>query len=224
MSGVTARCHAAFQPAPSLLSALIMADTRQYGDLATQLLLESRRSTQTDTLLKYNDPLVRSLIREQRDLEKAVETLMDAEPDSARPPPALLIIQTAINRNKRCLLAYHAHRISMLQNLYWQCGGALPHLLSDTSLRSRMSPNEVDYLKLYSSNHLDYRADFTAELDIMSGIEKPPKDIFANVRVVRECGVVQTENGSIDFKKGERYVVRRADVENLIVQGYLVEV
>lgn len=220
-----APCHlASSRPPPGLLSTLIMADTRQYGDLATQLLLESRRSTQTDTLVKYNDPLVRSLVREQRDLERAVETLMATEPDDARPPPALLIIQTAINRNKRCLLAYHAHRISMLQNLYWQCGGALPHLLTDSSLRSKMSPNEVDYLKLYSSNHLDYRAEFTAELDIMSGIEKPPKDIFANVRVVRECGVVQTENGSIDFKRGERYVVRRSDVENLIVQGYLVEV
>ncbi|KAJ7033385.1 hypothetical protein C8F04DRAFT_623412 [Mycena alexandri] len=33
--------------------------------------MESRRSTQTDTLLKYNDSLVRLLIREQRDLEKA---------------------------------------------------------------------------------------------------------------------------------------------------------
>ncbi|KAF6743869.1 DNA replication complex GINS protein PSF1 [Ephemerocybe angulata] len=202
-----------------------MADTRQYGDLATQLLLESRRSTQTDTLMKYNDPLVRSLIREQRDLERAADALLDAELNTrGPPPPSLLIIQTAINRNKRCLLAYHTHRVSMLQNLYWGCGGALPHLLSNPDLRSKMSPHEVDYLRQYNSNLMDFRAEFTYELDIMSGIEKPPKEIHVRVRVVRECGVVQTENGSIDFKRGERYVVRRSDVENLIVQGYLEEV
>lgn len=36
-----------------------MAEARQFGDLATQLVLESRRSTDTDTLLEYNDSLVR---------------------------------------------------------------------------------------------------------------------------------------------------------------------
>jgi GINS complex subunit 1 len=140
------------------------------------------------------------------------------------PPPGLLIIQTAINRNKRCLLAYHTHRLSMLQNLYWACGGALPHLLTNSDLRSRMSPHEVDYIRQYNASLMEFRSDFTYELDIMSGIEKPPKEIHVRVRVVRECGVVQTENGSIDFKRGERYVVRRADVENLIVQGFLEEV
>ena len=48
------------------------ASSRQFGDLSTALILESKRSTQTDTLLKYNDSLVRQLVREQRELEKNV--------------------------------------------------------------------------------------------------------------------------------------------------------
>lgn len=79
-------------------------------------------------------------------------------------------------------------------------------------------------MRQYNASLMDYRGEFTYELDIMSGIEKPPKEIHVRVRVVRECGVVQTENGSIDFRRGERYVVRKSDVENLIVQGYLEEV
>ncbi|EAU87036.1 DNA replication complex GINS protein PSF1 [Coprinopsis cinerea okayama7 len=200
-----------------------MSDIQQYGDNATKLLMESRRSTQTDTLMKYNDTLVRTVIREQRDLEKLALSIAD-ENLRGPPPPALLIIQTSINRNKRCLLAYHAHRTSMLQNLYWKCGGALPHLLSNPEFRAKLSPHEVDYLRQYNASLMEYRSEFTYELDIMSGIEKPPKEIHVRVRVARECGVVQTENGSIDFKPGERYVVRRADVENLIVQGYLEEI
>ena len=55
-----------------------MNNANQYGDLATQLLTESRRSTATNTLLKYNDVLVRSIIREQRDLEAAIEATTGA--------------------------------------------------------------------------------------------------------------------------------------------------
>ncbi|TEB21490.1 hypothetical protein FA13DRAFT_1741813 [Coprinellus micaceus] len=96
-----------------------MADTRHHGDLANQLLLESRRSTQSNTLLKYNDPLVRSLILERRDLERAAESLMEAEPHNVRPPPS-----------QKCWFCYeamppcgfrlpfqHIGRISMLPGL-----------------------------------------------------------------------------------------------------------
>ena len=126
-----------------------MSNANQYGDLATQLLTESRRSTATNTLLKYNDVLVRSIIREQRDLEARIEAALkpasppqdpDADPDATldaqrqkhteRYMPTILLYQTAILRNKRCLLAYHHHRIEFLKDLYWSVGGALPLLLS----------------------------------------------------------------------------------------------
>ena len=199
-----------------------MSEARQYGELATQLIIESRRSTQTDTLLKYNDPMVRSIIREQRDLEKAIATLdlLDGRP----PPPPLLIIQTAINRSKRCLLAYHSHRVDRLRDMYWAVGGALPHILSNQDIRSKLSPHEVDYLRQYNSSVMEFRSEFSHELDITASITNPPKDLHVLVRVIRDCGVIQTELGSIDFQKGQRFMVRRADIEHLIVQGYLEEV
>lgn len=211
-------------------------DGRQFCELATQLIMESRRSTLTDTLLKYNDSLVRSIIREQRDLEKAAQplalqlALMEEEAaagggGAVEPPAALLIMQTAIQRNKRCLLAYHAHRLDRLRDLYWSVGGALPHMLSPTSeTRSKLSPHEVDYLRQYNASVLLYRSEFSSDLDITASITHPPKDLHVAVRVVRDCGVIETELGSIDFRKGERVVVRRGDVEHFIVQGYLQEV
>lgn len=194
-----------------------MADTRQFGDLATQLVLESRRSTLTDTLLKYNDNLVRSVIREQRDLEKLTEGVQMVT-------PAILIYQTAIVRNKRCLLAYHKHRMDRLRDMYWAVGGALPHILSDPDTRSKLSPHEVDFLRQYGTLVMNYRAAFSNELDITASIAHPPRDLHVLVRVVRDCGVIQTELGSIDFQKGQRFMVRRGDIEHLIVQGYLEEV
>ncbi|KAI0051614.1 GINS complex Psf1 component [Auriscalpium vulgare] len=199
-------------------------DSRQFGDLATQLVQESRRSTLTDTLLKYNDSLVRTVLREQRALEALITDAIAASPDQATFAPSLLLHQTALLRNKRCLLAYHAHRLDRLKDLYWTLGGALPALLSDAALRSRLAPAEVDFLRAYNTSLLELRGAFSAELDITAGITTPPRDLHVLVRVVRECGVVQTELGAIDFRRGQRFMVRRADVEHLIVQGYLDEV
>ena len=199
-----------------------MNEARQYGELATQLIIESRRSTQTDTLLKYNDSMVRSIIREQRDLEKAISKLDLRE--GRPPPPPLLIMQTTINRNKRCLLAYHSHRADRLRDMYWAVGGALPHILSNQDIRSKLSPHEVDYLRQYNSSVMEFRSEFSHELDITASITHPPKDLNVLVRVVRDCGVIQTELGLIDFQKGQRFMVRRADIEHLIVQGFLEEV
>lgn len=197
-----------------------MSDARQYGELGTQLVMESRRSTQTDTLIKYNDSLVLSIIREQRDLEKAIDAIAV---EGRGPPPALLIIQTAINRNKRCLLAYHSHRLDRLRDMYWAVGGALPHILSNQDIRSKLSPHEVDYLRQYNSSVMEFRSEFSHELDITASITNPPKDLYVLVRVIRDCGKIETEMGTIDFQKGQRFMVRRADIEHLIVQGYLEE-
>lgn len=203
------------------------SDGRQLGDLATQLVTESRRSTATDTLFKYNDTLVRTLVREQRGLEALISTVLDSVAQNApmnQFPPSVIIHQTTVMRNKRCLLAYHQHRMNMLKTLYWSLGGALPPILSNTQIRANLAPHEVDFLREYNAMVVDFRADFTDELDITSSILNPPKDIHVLVRVVRDCGVIETELGAIDFQKGQRFMVRRADIEHLLVQGYLEEI
>lgn len=200
-----------------------------FGELATQLVVEARRSTATDTLLKYNDQLVRAVIREQRDLDKLITALLaplsaSNDPEShIEPPPAVLLYQTALARNKRCLLAYHSQRLERIRDAYWAAGCALPALLGEgpLSLRSALSPHEADYARSYAGSVLAFRSAFAAELDIAAGIENPPRDLLIRVHVVRECGVIQTELGAIDFKLGQRFVVRAADVEHLIAQGYL---
>ena len=220
-----------------------------YGELATQLVTESKRSSATDTLLKYNDGLVRSIIREQRQLEQLIQNAManlapTGNDDEVHITPDIVLYQTVILRNKRCLLAYHSHRIDRLKDLYWSVGGALPLILSAPTaptttsaaassstnsggdIRSKLSPHEVDFLRAYNDSLLEFRSGVlaTEELDLFAPISKPPKDLHVLVRVVRDCGVIQTEVGAIDFKRGQRFLVRRADVEHLVVQGYLDEI
>ena len=179
-----------------------MDGVRQYGELATQLLMESRRSTATDTLLKYNDVVVRSIIREQRQLESLLQSALEQQEgldpnraglgDNAM-TPTILLYQTAILRNKRCLLAYHHHRIERLKELFWSIGGALPLLLSthvnptgagggsasvisSNDIRSKLSPHEVDFLRAYSESLITFRSGVLATeegLDLGRFDEKP---------------------------------------------------
>jgi GINS complex subunit 1 len=100
--------------------------------------------------------------------------------------------------------------------MYWAVGGALPHILSNKDIRSKLSPHEVDYLRQYNSSVMEFRSEFSHELDITASITNPLKDLHVLVSVVRDCGMIQTELGSIE--------IRRADIEHLIVQGYLEEV
>lgn len=268
-----------------------------YGDDALKLILESKRSTQTATLAKHNDPLVRQVCYETREIGNALNVVANEWSqiqDNLPTDPSqqaqlqeellckIMVRQLSANRNKRCLLAYHAQRLDLLKNMYWnEAGGALAHLLNTKmtgrgrakaaeanhdgammlvpeeeeetddaatednpatrggdnrpanaasvitdDVRSRLSPQETDFLRGYNELILDYKSEFLDVLDLTSSITRPPTidDLYVDVRVVRDCGTVYTELGQIEFRKGQRYMVRRSDIERLITQGYLEEV
>jgi GINS complex subunit 1 len=127
----------------------------------------------------------------------------------------------ALRRNKRCVLAYQNNRLEKLRELYWGAAGSLAHLLGDQELRSKLSPHEVDFLRSYNEIVQEYRVDFEDVLDVVGDVTTPPKELNVVVRVVRDCGTIQTELGPIDFQRGQRFMVRRSDIEQLITQGFL---
>jgi GINS complex subunit 1 len=86
------------------------------------------------------------------------------------------------------------------------------------------STSVLDFLLSYNDLILSYKTPFLSTLDLSSSISSPPGELYVDVQVVKDCGVVWTEMGQVEFRKGSRYMVRRGDVERLIVQGFLVEV
>jgi GINS complex subunit 1 len=245
---------------------------KMYGDEALQLILESRRSAQTSTLPKYNDPLIRQVALETRQLDHSIQSITASHSrEQLQADQGLLCNLTvqhlSARRNKRCLMAYHLGRVEKVKEMYWEAGGGLAHLLASDmgsssldgpvegntngtnnnpqhnnnnnpksttttnmngdntlDLRSRLSPHELDFLRSYNDLILSYKTPYLDTLDLSSSISQPPKDLYVDVQVVKDCGVVFTENGQVEFLKGLRYMVRRNDVERLIVQGFLVEV
>ncbi|KAI9923231.1 hypothetical protein PsorP6_001742 [Peronosclerospora sorghi] len=80
---------------------------------------------------------------------------------------------------------------------------------------------EIQFFNQYDELVTDYMADL--ELDL-SADTKPPKDLYIEVRVLRDCGDVMTESGVINLEAHSQHFLRRVDVEQFIRQGLLEQI
>ena len=109
-----------------------------------------------------------------------------------------------MRRNKRCLLAYHRVRADRLEEMCWngqdvlglvQSAGPGSSISSDTVNSSSLSPEEDDYVRQYSDMLAVYKGQWT-DIDL-TGSLKPPRDLFIDVRVLKDAGEIQTEYGYV---------------------------
>jgi GINS complex subunit 1 len=150
---------------------------------------------------------VRAVTREVRDLDKDVRSLLEPFQGSFDPnaDPAvsctLLVDHMAMRRNKRCLLAYHRTRTDKLEELVWN-GTDIPDLAGQQRApgapdgdngSSHLSPQEEDYMRQYSDLLAAYKGQWT-DIDLTGSLE-PPRDLFIDVRVLKDAGEIQTEYG-----------------------------
>ncbi|KAL9003441.1 MAG: hypothetical protein Q9188_003691 [Gyalolechia gomerana] len=209
-----------------------------YGDLGLKLVQHAKRTQALKHLPPYQTELVRAVTREVRDLDKDVSNILapfeGSFNPSAEPATAcnVLVDHLCMRRNKRCLLAYHRVRSDKLDEMCWsgqdvleqepqsaarQNGGA--SMGSDTGNQSSLSPEEEEYVRNYSDMLAAYKGQWT-DIDLTGSLE-PPKDLFIDVRVLKDAGEIQTEYGAINLTKNSQFFVRQGDVERLIAQGYL---
>jgi GINS complex subunit 1 len=156
---------------------------------------------------------------------------------------ALLVDHLSMRRNKRCLLAYHRVRAEKLETMVWEgrdldAGGAgadgergqekdteisvaAPAGASTTSgTQNSVSPEEASYFHSYTDFLGQYKAQWT-DIDLTGSLE-PPKDLFIDVRVLKDAGEIQTEYGAINLTKNSQFFVRKGDVDRLIQAGFLM--
>ncbi|KAE8383696.1 hypothetical protein BDV26DRAFT_95380 [Aspergillus bertholletiae] len=210
-----------------------------YGELGNKLVQHAKRTQSLAHLPPYQTELVRSVAREVRDLDRDVNHLLapfSGSFDPSQQPAtacALLVDHLCMRRNKRCLLAYHRVRTEKLEELCWTGidvleqqapsaaadDSAQPVASSQTGNHSSLSPEEEEYFRLYSDMLAAYKGQWT-DIDLTGPLE-PPKDLFIDVRVLKDAGEIQTEYGVINLTKNSQLYVRQGDVERLIAQGFL---
>lgn len=151
---------------------------------------------------------MRAVTREVRDLERDTTRLLNPFEGSFNPSadPAtactLLVDHLCMRRNKRCLLAYHRVRTEKLEELCWmgidvleqqQPEGEERGLPQGAGGHSSLSPEEEEYFRLYGDMLAAYKGQWT-DIDLTGTLE-PPKDLFIDVRVLKDAGEIQTEYG-----------------------------
>ncbi|KAG7151546.1 DNA replication complex GINS protein PSF1 like [Verticillium longisporum] len=115
-----------------------------------------------------------------------------------------------MRRNKRCLLAYHRTRSDKLEELVWKDadgpaggsgggGGPGAKVSSGDGSTSSLSPQEEEYVRSYGDLLAAYKGQWT-DIDLTGSLE-PPRDLFIDVRVLKDAGEIQTEYGSITLTK-----------------------
>ncbi|XP_014557739.1 hypothetical protein COCVIDRAFT_96482 [Bipolaris victoriae FI3] len=212
-----------------------------YGEAANKLVQNAKRTLALPHLPPYASELTRSIVREVRDLDKDVSSILAPYSGSFNPSAspetacALLVNHLCMRRNKRCLLAYHRVRSDKLEEYCWEGidvleqQGSKDHAAEATRgstlgtgggrEESSLSPEEEEYVRQYSDLLAAYKGQWT-DIDLTGSLE-PPRDLFIDVRVLKDAGEIQTEYGSITLTKNSQFYVRQGDVERLIAQGYL---
>lgn len=120
----------------------------------------------------------------------------------------LLVNHLSMRRNKRCLLAYHRTRTDKLEELVWNgsdivdlsgqqvreagASNGAPPAGGDGSTSS-LSPQEEEFVRQYSDLLAAFKGQWT-DIDLTGSLQ-PPRDLFIDVRVLKDAGEIQTEYG-----------------------------
>ncbi|CAO3587148.1 unnamed protein product [Absidia cylindrospora] len=201
-----------------------------FGESSYKLAKEAKRTS--DLLVSpYNEDLVQSICRETRMLHGKAELLLESmrenngqgDTDKTSRLAQLLMHHSAVKHNKRVLFAYHRQRMEKLKELSWDVGRQGEF---QRDIKSSLGPQEHTFLEEYGEIVSSYKQGFL-EIDLggNGGVGLvPPKDLFIEVRVIKDAGEIHTEYGVLNLVKGNQYYVRRTDVETLIKAGYLKHV
>jgi GINS complex subunit 1 len=183
------------------------------ANLKNQQAQHAKRTQSLAHMPPYQTELVRAATREVRDLDKDVSNILEPFQGSFNPATepatacALLVNHLSMRRNKRCLLAYHRVRTEKLEEMCWNGVDVLERTqekqggnsagetgtVAGPEGSSSLSPEEEEYVRQYSDLLAAFKGQWT-DIDLTGSLE-PPRDLFIDVRVLKDAGEIQTEYG-----------------------------
>ena len=116
-----------------------------------------------------------------------------------------------IQRNKRCVLAYHFHRLCVLKRLRWEVSDDLP-----PQVAANCSAGELEFAKEYGRLIADHSE--SLGLDLTRDMQ-PPKELMVEVRVLETCQAVNADGHTLDLEAGSTHLLQQAEVGHLLRRG-----
>jgi GINS complex subunit 1 len=111
---------------------------------------------------------------------------------------------------KEIVLKYLNERILRLRTMRWEIGKVPEHTLEECD------EIEIKYVEKYDNLLSKYsrKVGINVSYDM-----DPPKDVFIEIRALKDFGKFETENGTLNITKNLTYYLKRMDAEPLIKQG-----
>ncbi|XP_034950581.1 DNA replication complex GINS protein PSF1-like [Chelonus insularis] len=193
-----------------------------FGKEALKLITELELS---DDIKPFNETLVRQVIDEMHvlydaNLEDVNATVSGTESSIAR-HMSVQLRHAALNRNKRCLLAYVFNRMRRLRQARWEFGSILPPEISASMLNL-----ETQWFQAYNKSLATYMRSIGDNQGLNLTVDMvPPKSLYIEVRCLVDYGKFELDDGQVIFlKKNTHHLLPRAQCEPLIRQGVLEHV
>ncbi|XP_030386370.1 DNA replication complex GINS protein PSF1-like [Scaptodrosophila lebanonensis] len=191
---------------------------KQFADKAFELLKELDRSSQT--IPAFDDDGVRQVLEEIKAIFKENVTQASCYSSSGDRSlwPLLNYRHAALQRNKRCLLAYLYERMQRIKALRWEFGPIIP-----VDIKQSLCEPEVHFFNNYSKSLAAYmRAVGDGHGIDLTGNLRPPKSLYIEVRCVEDYGKFELDDGEVvHLKKNSQHYLPRSQVETLVRQGIL---
>ncbi|XP_013187164.2 DNA replication complex GINS protein PSF1 [Amyelois transitella] len=193
-----------------------------FAEKVIELLKEAERNR--DTIDPFNDDKIRQILEEMKLLFNLNMNDANASSDNKLLWTTIQVRHSALERNKRCLLAYLYSRMEKIKTLRWEFGSVLP-----PDVRELLSDDEYTWFSKYSMNLASYMRSLGADIGY-NGIDltenlKPPKSLYIEVLCMSDYGKLELEDGDvIMLKKNSRHFLPTSECQTLIRQGVLKQI
>jgi GINS complex subunit 1 len=108
-------------------------------------------------------------------------------------------------------------RVERIKKLRWEVDASIPEAIAHN-----FGHHEVTFLKQYDQILCEYIEG--VGIDVTKDYH-PPQDLYVQVRVLRECEVMDSKGGNrLTLKLNRSYYLLRSDVEHLVRNGSLQHV
>ncbi|KAI5712254.1 hypothetical protein M8J76_013523 [Diaphorina citri] len=174
-----------------------------------------------DSLPPYDTDSVRIILEEMNMLyEENVNVINTSVGEIGEEMSALRLRHAALERNKRCLLAYLWNRLQHVKQMRWEFGSILP-----PDIKNNLSDSEVEWFTQYNRNLAVYMKSIGSDGLNLALDMKPPKSLYLEVRCVQDHGKLEMDDGEVLYlKKNNQYLMARSQCEPLIRQGILEQI
>ncbi|KDR19699.1 DNA replication complex GINS protein PSF1-like [Zootermopsis nevadensis] len=188
-----------------------------FCEKAFELIKELHRSP--DILPLFNEDGVRQVLEEMKALFEHNQRDVNAHiGGDASYLSGVHLRHTALERNKRCLLAYLYDRLVRIRHMRWEFGSILP-----PEVKYNLCEPEILWFNKYSKSLANYMKSVGDSHGLnLTQDTKPPKSLYIEVRCQVDYGKFELDDGeTVLLKKNSQHLLPRAQCEPLIRQGIL---